>query len=145
MSAERWQLDPGGSGGQLQWIHIALLLSGDFENKGLIVIGTFSCNGALISWTRCLMQQVTSFQIVSSETFIFSNALKIKRLILPTTARGLQRDVVYLGWPFYWPITPSYMSPNEGRGGAAGSQPMSTYSLHSSPYRLWRSNSIYNL
>ncbi len=27
--------------------------------------------------------------------------------------RGLQRDVVYLGWP----IAPSYMSPNAGRGG----------------------------
>jgi hypothetical protein len=35
---------------------------------------------------------------------------------------GLQRDVVYLGWP----IAPSYMSPNAGGGGVAGSQPMST-------------------
>ncbi len=29
--------------------------------------------------------------------------------------RGLQRDVVYLGWP----IEPSYMSPNAGEGGVA--------------------------
>ncbi len=33
------------------------------ENKGLIVIWTFYFNGALISWTVCSMQQVTSFQI----------------------------------------------------------------------------------
>ncbi len=40
-------------------------------------------------------------------------------------SRGLQRDVVYLGWP----IAPSYMSPNAGEGGGGGvaeSQPMST-------------------
>ncbi len=30
-------------------------------------------------------------------------------------ARGSQREVVYFGWP----ITPSYMSPNGGRGGCA--------------------------
>ncbi len=30
-----------------------------------------------------------------------------------TGIRGLQRDVVYLGWP----IVPSYMSPNAGGGG----------------------------
>jgi hypothetical protein len=45
---------------------IASLQSIDFlceENKGLIVIGTFYFNGALISETLCSMQQVTSFQI----------------------------------------------------------------------------------
>ncbi len=31
--------------------------------------------------------------------------------------RGLQRDVVYFGWP----ISPSYMSPNAGGGGGEGS------------------------
>ena len=56
-------------------------------------------------------------------------------------ARGLQRDVVYLGWP----IAPSSISPKGGwRGGCAGSQPMST-AVHRSPNKLWRSNSIYNL
>ncbi len=46
-------------------------------------------------------------------------------------SRGLQRNVVYLGWS----IAPKYFSPNEGaRGscGLAGSQPMST-AVHRSP------------
>jgi hypothetical protein len=48
-------------------------------------------------------------------------------------------DVVYLCWP----IAPSYLSPNEGGwGGVAGSQPMST-TVHRSPNKLWRSNSIF--
>ncbi len=47
--------------------------------------------------------------------------------------RGLQRDVVYLGWP----IAPSCMSPNAGEWGELrGSQPMST-AVH------WTSNSIF--
>jgi hypothetical protein len=56
--------------------------------------------------------------------------------------RGLQKFVVCLG-----PIAPSHFSPNAGgggRGGVAGSQPMST-AVHSSPNKLWRSNSILNL
>jgi hypothetical protein len=55
------------------------------------------------------------------------------------THRGLQRDVVYLGWP----MAPSYMSPNAGGrgGGVAGSQPVST-AVHRSPNKLWRYNSI---
>ncbi len=56
-------------------------------------------------------------------------------------ARGLQRDVVYLGWL----IEPSDMSPNAGgRGGVAGSQPMST-AVCRSLNKLWRSNHIYYL
>ncbi len=42
--------------------------------------------------------------LVSDKTYIAMSVL----------VRGLQRDVVYLGWP----IAPSYMSPNaEGEGG----------------------------
>ncbi len=53
--------------------------------------------------------------------------------------RGLQRDVVYLGWP----IASLYMSPNAGGGGGvAGSQSMST-AVNISP--IWISNSIFNL
>ncbi len=42
-------------------------------------------------------------------------------LLLNVFYRGLQRDVVFLGWP----IAPPYMSPNAegGWGGAAGPQP----------------------
>jgi hypothetical protein len=54
--------------------------------------------------------------------------------------RGLHRDVVYLCWP----IAPSYMSPNAGGGGVAGSQPMSA-AVHRSQNKLWRSNYIFNL
>ncbi len=57
--------------------------------------------------------------------------------------RGLQRDVVYLGWP----IAPSYMSPNAGEGGElrpAGPPPMSS-AVHRSQNKLWRYNSIFNL
>ncbi len=54
--------------------------------------------------------------------------------------RGLQRDIVCLGWP----IAPSYMSPNAGGGGVAGPQPMSI-AVYRSPNKLWRSKSIFNL
>ncbi len=50
---------------------------------------------------------------------------------------GLQKDVVYLGWP----IAPSYLSPNAGGGGVAGSQPMIT-AVHRSTNKLCRSNYI---
>jgi hypothetical protein len=56
------------------------------------------------------------------------------------TLRGLQRDVVYLGWP----LALSYMSPNAKGGGVVGSQPMNT-AVHRSPNNLWRSDSILNL
>ena len=55
-------------------------------------------------------------------------------------SRGLQRYVVYLGWP----IAPSCMSPNAGRGGDMGSQPM-RIAVDRSPNKVWRSNSIFNL
>ncbi len=48
---------------------------------------------------------------------------------------GLQRDVVYLGWP----IAPSYMSPNAGVGGSCGV----SANEYSSTNKLWRS--IFNL
>ncbi len=54
-------------------------------------------------------------------------------------AGGLQRDVIYLGWP----IAPSYMSPMGG-GGVAESQPMST-AVRGRSTKLWRSNSIFDL
>ncbi len=53
--------------------------------------------------------------------------------------RGLQRDVVYLGWP----IASSYMSPNWGEGGGRV-QGLSQW-VPLSPNKLWRSNSIFNL
>jgi hypothetical protein len=56
------------------------------------------------------------------------------------TRRGLQRDVVYLGWP----IAPLYMSPNKGGGGSCGVSANET-AVHRSPNKLWRSNSIFNL
>jgi hypothetical protein len=55
--------------------------------------------------------------------------------------QGLQREVVFLGWP----IAPSYMSPKAGGGGELrGCQPMST-AVHRSLNKLWRSNCIFNL
>ncbi len=43
----------------------------------------------------------------------------------PYPKKGSQRDVVFLGWP----ISPSYMSPHAG-GGGAGYQPMCTAAHH---------------
>jgi hypothetical protein len=56
------------------------------------------------------------------------------------SGKGLQRDVIYLGWP----IAPSYMSPMRGEGGMMG---LSQWvQLHKwSPKKLWRSNSIFNI
>ncbi len=48
--------------------------------------------------------------------------------------------VVYLGWP----IAHSYMSPNAGGEGVAGSQLMST-AVHRSPNKFWRTNCVFNL
>ncbi len=50
--------------------------------------------------------------------------------------RGLQRDVVYLGWP----MAPSYMSPNAREWGSCGFK-----AVHRSPNNFWRSNSIFNI
>jgi hypothetical protein len=53
---------------------------------------------------------------------------------------GLQRDVVYLGWP----IAPSYMSPNAGGGELQGlSQWEQLYT--GALINFWRSNSIFHL
>ncbi len=75
-------------------------------------------------------------------SFLWSTCSRgIIEVILYIYSRGLQRDVVYLGWP----IAPSCTSPNAGGGGAvAGSQPMST-PVNRSPNRLWGYNSIFNL
>ncbi len=55
--------------------------------------------------------------------------------------RGSQWDVVYLGWP----IAPSYMSPN-AEGGESCGVSANEYSCTQEPiYKLWRSNSIFNL
>ncbi len=74
--------------------------------------------------------------------FLSTMLMDFPPVFYPT--RGLQRDVVYLGWP----IAPSYMSPNAaGGGGDAGSQPTST-AAHRSPNKLSRymySNSIFSL
>ncbi len=59
---------------------------------------------------------------------------------LSVLARGLQRDVVYLGWPT---SALAYEPQVWGRGGA-GSQPMST-AMSWSPNKLKISNSIFNL
>jgi hypothetical protein len=67
------------------------------------------------------------------------------RLILfckwTTLSRGLERDVVYLGWP----IASSYMSPHAGgRRELRGlNQWVQLYTW--SQNKLWRSNSIFNL
>ncbi len=58
---------------------------------------------------------------------------------LISTSRGLQRDVVSLGWP----IAPSYMSPNAGGGGGALrglSQWVQLYTW--SPNKLWKVSSL---
>ncbi len=52
---------------------------------------------------------------------------------------GLQRDVVYLGWP----IAPSYRSPNAG-GGGGGELLSLSKAVHRSPNNFWKSNSIFN-
>jgi hypothetical protein len=51
--------------------------------------------------------------------------------------RGLQRDVVNLGWP----LAPSYVSQNAGGGGWAAM----SIAVHRGTSKLWRSNSIFNL
>ncbi len=63
---------------------------------------------------------------------------KISDSVIPG-ARGSQRNVVCLGWP----IAPSYMSPNAGRGvaGVAAKVQLCKWSLT----KLWRFNSILNL
>jgi hypothetical protein len=48
----------------------------------------------------------------------------------PHVARGLQRDVVYLGWLRYSTLV--YKPKCGGRGGVAGSQPMSM-AVHTEP------------
>ncbi len=64
----------------------------------------------------------------------------IRRLFM--AGRGLQTDVVYLGWP----IAPSYMSPNAGEGGGELRSLSQWVQLCTwSPNKLWRSNSIFNL
>jgi hypothetical protein len=55
--------------------------------------------------------------------------------------RGFQRDVVYVGWP----IASSYMSPNAGGGSCGVSANEYNSTVHRSPNKLWRSNSIFNL
>ncbi len=66
---------------------------------------------------------------------------KFSFLFYQCRIRGLQRDVVYLGWP----IAPSSMNPNVGEGvGVPGSQPKST-AVHRSPNKLCRSYSIFKL
>ncbi len=55
-------------------------------------------------------------------------------------ARGLQRDVVYLGWP----IAPSYMRQMRGEWGSCGVS-ANEYSCAQDPNKLWRSNSLFNL
>ncbi len=57
--------------------------------------------------------------------------------------RGLQRDVVYLGWS----IATSYMSANAGGGEELRSlsEWVQLYSVHRSPNKLRRSKSIFNL
>ncbi len=56
--------------------------------------------------------------------------------------RGLQWDIVYLGWP----IAPSNVSPNRGEGGSCGvSANVYSCTVHRSPNKLRRSNSIFNL
>ncbi len=56
--------------------------------------------------------------------------------------RGLQRDVVYLGWP----LAASHMIQKAGGGEELQglSQPMSA-AVQRRPNKLWRSNSIFNL
>ncbi len=59
----------------------------------------------------------------------------------PPPPRGLQRDVVYLGWP----IAPSYVSPNAGGGRELRRLSQWVQLCTWSPNKRWRSNSIFNL
>jgi hypothetical protein len=76
-------------------------------------------------YLKCLLApiQLHICNIISLSTTLHVHALKTKewnphpipsQLILLT--QGLQRDVVYLGWP----IAHSYMNPNAGGGGSCG-------------------------
>ncbi len=62
----------------------------------------------------------------------------LPRTVLP---RGLQRDVVYLGWL----TATSYMSPNAVGGGGGGELRGLNSCRHRSPNKLWTFNSIFNL
>ncbi len=56
------------------------------ENRGLIVIGTFYFNWALISWALCSMQQVTSFKYQRDlHVFPENQRFKNEMIIMPTT------------------------------------------------------------
>jgi hypothetical protein len=96
----------------------------------------------IILWGLCSYDR----EIVKGQCHEFFRALMNRQSqysIQPSlfsVIRGLEWDDVCLCWP----IARSYMSPNAGGGGVAGSQPMST-AVHRSPNKLWRSNAIFNL
>ncbi len=81
------------------------------------------------------------FVYIKFRQAFFQNKLEQQYMYAIVCMQGVSKYIVYLGWP----IAPSYMSPNAGgREVVAGSQPMST-SVHRSPKKLWRCNSILNL
>ncbi len=70
--------------------------------------------------TICTMYPGT---LRENRTSTVSRSCRLSFLLAVCLNSGVtQRDIVYL----HWPIAPSYMSPNAGKGGGAGFQPMST-------------------
>ncbi len=65
---------------------------------------------------------------------------KIQKIPLFIYCRGLQRDVVYRGWP----TAPSYMAQMRGKGWCVGDSANECRCTKESN-KLWRSNSIFNL
>ncbi len=98
----------------------------------------------LLSRSLLMFSMVSSFIWYSSQvsSSVSSPASPVNNICKYTKIRGLQRDVVYLCWP--------YESPSEGIGhrGVAGSQPMSTavhITWQEAQNKLWRSTSTFNL
>ncbi len=93
------------------------------------------------SWKSTFLKILSLHVTFSTQMTNSRNNQFMENILTNHAIRGLQRDVVYLGWP----IAPSYMSPNAGGGKEwpGFSQRVQLYTW--SPNKLWRSNSIFNL
>ncbi len=90
----------------------------------------YSANNFWLSWVS---------RVIEGQLSAGVSGIKFVAVGLLYKTRGSQRHVVYLGWP----RASSYISPNGGGGGVAGSRSMNSAVHHCtwSPKKLLRSNS----
>ncbi len=87
---------------------------------------------------------VQNFLFIKKTEWLSTSRKNLQALKKIISCRGLQRDVVYLGWPIA-PKYGTYMSPNAGGGlELRGSEYSCTQDCDRSPKILWRFNSIFN-